>query len=688
MSDNSFIKTYIIDQWRIWLLSILISLPISYFFLKDVHYLKAEIEWEEIKSGSRIYYPQNDEIRYINFLNWDTNLMIQGYDGKQSIINQWIIGGRISHLHRDFVLFEDIDGDSLVDVSFIQIIESQAYLAVIPVNQRVNYYHRYFLDSLHFSSLDPNPIYVNEMQTYQKPFSEKKNIAVVIYAGHARYPRKLYLVDFEDDKVYSSPTDGSCINKLEIADIDGDSLPEFMGRSVSPGNYPDISNLEFHDSSTYMMVFNDTLGFKFPPVETKTLFSRQTTLPFYTDTGNYWLSGIIDNSSPIKIYPTYLANSQGEYIDSIFIDTNTKKIELWRVPSGIYAYSSEGEMYSIKDFRTPKFLNRIKDFKFNQMMFVDIGESEGFFFSTSKKETQIFNSKFELLEIMSMSFEKKPGWRIDAMEGSTLEKGSFLIQDATKAFLLNYKKNLLWNLRFIIVFLFLLVCFILLYFTSYLLSFQQNKRLEREKEITELRFNAMKNQLEPHFLFNSLNSIGHLLLTEDRLKAYSYLEYLSSLLRNTINNASEIAVPISDEVLFTRKYLEIEKLRFEDKFEFEIKVAKNVDREFPVPKMLMQLHTENAVKHGLLHKEYGGKISINIYSYSSKIIIEIEDNGAGRSTRKKTEKNLGKGLGISEQMIDLYQKVMKQRITQEIRDKKDAEGKALGTLVNIIITKK
>lgn len=222
---------------------------------------------------------------------------------------------------------------------------------------------------------------------------------------------------------------------------------------------------------------------------------------------------------------------------------------------------------------------------------------------------------------------------------------------------------------------------------AFLLSYQQSKRLEREKEITELRFNAVKNQLEPHFLFNSLTSIGHLLLTEERMKAYSYLESLSDLLRNAINNSSEIAVPLVDELLFTRKYLDIEKLRFEEKFDFEIKVSDSVDNDFPVPKMIIQLHSENAVKHGLLHKEVGGKIEICLSGDKDKLIIEIDDNGAGRAAQNVTKKNLGKGLKISEQMLELYQKVMKHKISQEIIDKTDSSGDPLGTHVIITLSK-
>lgn len=683
----SRVVSFFKEKWLIFLLSLLISIPISYFFLAEVNYLSFEIEREEITRPDNIYFEFEGEIRSVSFLKWESSLQVMGFDKDRTVFNQWNIGGRMSDLFESSVLIEDIDGDNLPDVSFLQIIGNKIYLAIVPVSLRDNYYHRYFLDSIQFSEMDPRPIYLHDIKTYKNPITKKKNIAVIIYMGHAKYPRKLYVVDFAEDKVNSSKTDGNSISTLNIEDIDGDSLVEFFGNSFSPGNFQDISNLEYNDSSTYLMVFDENLEFEFPPVEFKSVFSVHKNFSFQTDSGNYYFTTINDNSSPRSLFPAYLVDLKGKIIDSVFIGSNKEPTFYWKESSGIYAFTGENDIYTITDFKNPEYLANIKDFVAKKIKYTEIEKNNGFFFITNEKETRVYNSRFRLLGNFESSVEEIKKLRISSFGDSSLENGKLLLQNANHLILLQYWKNPLWRVRLVLVFSFLVISFYLMNILAFLLSYQQSKRLEREKEITELRFNAIKNQLEPHFLFNSLNSIGHLLLTEERMKAYSYLESLSFLLRNAINNSSEIAVPLVDELLFTRKYLDIEKLRFEEKFDFEINVSESVDNDFPVPKMIIQLHSENAVKHGLLHKGNGGKIEISLNGDKDKLIIEIDDNGAGRAAQTVTKKNLGKGLIISEQMLELYQKVMKHKISQKIIDKTDSSGEPLGTNVIITISK-
>ncbi|MCF8378113.1 MAG: histidine kinase [Bacteroidales bacterium] len=680
---TSFFK----EKWLILLLSIILSGPAVYFFLKDVHYLDEKVLWEKEPRKNTLSYEFEGEVKSLYFLKWESTLQIMSFDSDRSVINQWNIGGRISDLDENSILIEDIDGDQLPDLSFLHIIENKVYLAIVPISLNTNYYHRYFLDSIQFSEMDSKPIYLSGIKTLKIKNSDQKNVAVFIYMGHAKYPRKLYLIDFPNDKVISSQTDGNGLSNLNIEDVDGDSLPEFFGESSSPGNMRNHSELAFHDSSTYLMVFDENLEFEFPPIEFETHFSRQSTFSFATDSGFYFFTSIIDNSSPRKVYPAYLYDVRGKLVDSLFIGSNTKPSYFRKESSGIYAFTNEKEIFRIVDFRNPEYLTKIDDLEPNYLKFAEIENKNGFFFQMKENKLLIYNSDFKLLEKLETPFTDIFELRITNFAGNTLEKGKLLLQDKKYEVLLQYKKNIFWEFRFIILPAFIILGFYIMNILAFLLSYEQNRRFEREKEITELRFNAIKNQLEPHFLFNSLNSIGHLLLTEDRLKAYSYLESLSFLLRNAVNNSGEIAVSIKDEILFTKKYLEIEKLRFEDKFNFKINVDEDVNTEFPIPKMIIQLHSENAVKHGVLHRETGGEIEIRVRYESENLIIEIDDNGAGRSAPVSTQKNLGKGLLLSEQMLELYQKVMKNAIQQEIIDKKDSQGNALGTLIIIRILK-
>lgn len=612
MSILSRSKSFFKEKWVVLILSFFISGPAIYLFIKDAHYLTIEKVIESIPRKYAIAYEFDGKIKTIQFQKWESALQIMSFESNFSVINQWNIGGRMSDLEEKGILIEDIDGDHLPDLSFLQIIDEKIYLAVLPISLKTNYYHRYFLDSARFSNMDNYPIYLKEIKTFPKFHTDHKNIAVSIYMGHAKYPRKFYIIDFQNDIVHSSMTDGNGLTNLNVEDVDGDSLYEFFGTSFSPGNTRNQSELTFNDSSIYLMVFDENLEPEFPPVEFKSIYSQLFNFSFPTDSGNFYFTTIIDNSSPRRIFPTYLYDLKGNLVDSTFIGSSTIPSIFRKESTGIYAYTAEEEIYRISDFRNPELLKKIKDFNLKDLKFVNIEKDDGYFFNFLGDEAHIYDRNFKLMEDLRLSFVNPGAIRITSLSGNTMKKGSLLLQDMNQLIQISYKINHFWEYRFLLVLVFLLLGFYIMNGISFILSYQQNKKLEREKEITELRFNAVKNQLEPHFLFNSLNSIGHLLLTEERMKAYSYLESLSFLLRNAINNSSEIAVPIAEEILFTKKYLEIEKLRFEDKFDFEIIVDEDVNTEFPIPKMIIQLHSENAVKHGVLHMETGGEIEIRV----------------------------------------------------------------------------
>ena len=135
-----------------------------------------------------------------------------------------------------------------------------------------------------------------------------------------------------------------------------------------------------------------------------------------------------------------------------------------------------------------------------------------------------------------------------------------------------------------------------------------------------------------------------------------------------------------------KNYLEIEKFRFKDKFEYSITLDKNVDKYKNIPKMVIQTHVENAIKHGLMHKEKEGKLSVSIKCNDNENIIIIEDNGIGRKKAKHLSKqSTGIGLKIINSYYDLFNKYNKEKIIQEIIDLEDVSDNSSGTKIIIKI---
>jgi sensor histidine kinase YesM len=137
---------------------------------------------------------------------------------------------------------------------------------------------------------------------------------------------------------------------------------------------------------------------------------------------------------------------------------------------------------------------------------------------------------------------------------------------------------------------------------------------------------------------------------------------------------------------FCDNYLLLEKMRFKDRFNYKISVAEVIDKNYLIPKLLIQIHAENALKHGLATLESGGIILINVENVDGGILIEISDNGIGREKAKNQAKqSTGKGLEIMNELYTIYNKYYNEKVSSQINDLYDINGNACGTKVCIRI---
>jgi len=185
---------------------------------------------------------------------------------------------------------------------------------------------------------------------------------------------------------------------------------------------------------------------------------------------------------------------------------------------------------------------------------------------------------------------------------------------------------------------------------------------------------------------NLINSIGTLFYNQDQKKASSVFDKYSKLLRNTIINSENIEITIKNELEFVRNYLDLEKFRYADRFDYNVKVEDNVDDGFLIPKMLIHTFVENSIKHGLRHLDRGGMLEIIITRNYEGIHIRIIDNGVGRDEAKKFDVySTTKGLKIIDQILNAYQEIKQVKIDYSITDLFH-ESRPAGTKVEINIT--
>ncbi len=206
------------------------------------------------------------------------------------------------------------------------------------------------------------------------------------------------------------------------------------------------------------------------------------------------------------------------------------------------------------------------------------------------------------------------------------------------------------------------------------LEIQNEKQIKSdfEKQIAELEMKALRSQINPHFIFNSLNSIRYQILKQDYEKASGYLVRFAKLLRKILQSAREHTIPLQEELEMVSLYLELERLRFNDDFSYEVVVDPEIDLDdIRVPPMLIQPYVENSVKHGLINSENPVKIlTIDISPVADGFKIEIRDNGIGRkkASLQKSEGASGLGLEITGERIALFNKQYKRSLEAVITD--------------------
>lgn len=197
---------------------------------------------------------------------------------------------------------------------------------------------------------------------------------------------------------------------------------------------------------------------------------------------------------------------------------------------------------------------------------------------------------------------------------------------------------------------------------------------------------ALKAQINPHFVFNCLNSIKGFIYDKDYTQADKYLDKFSELMRSTIDNSDAAIISLQDEMDYLDNYLQLEQLRFEDKFDYRIHVDSAVNKEMVyVPAMLLQPYVENAIRHGMRFLENKkGLISITAAIQNNLLVCEIDDNGIGREKAVELKSKMhieyqSRGMNISRRRAELY------HIGQEVIDKKDSIGNAAGTTIIVKI---
>ena len=235
--------------------------------------------------------------------------------------------------------------------------------------------------------------------------------------------------------------------------------------------------------------------------------------------------------------------------------------------------------------------------------------------------------------------------------------------------LLIKRKNII-NYTLIAVILLIVVILIVAMKALYAIR-KKNKRIALQ---------SLRREMNPHFIFNSLNSVNQFIAQNNELEANKYLSSYSSLMRTMMENSNNDFIPLSVELIHLKKYLELEYMRFSDKFEYTILVEDTIDTENTmVPNMLLQPHLENAIWHGLRYTEEKGLLQLSVKDRNEQIKIIVEDNGIGleKSGLLKTnnqKKQKSRGVNNTRERIKLLNSLYHTNIMLSVMDKNHGES--------------
>ncbi len=670
-----------------WVLAILITLATIPFFPASTKYKAKLIETRGKPQHEEYLYDDlnndgmSEKITMITHSSFINHTLIHE---NNKIIDQWNYPGEQPHKHHHF--FGDYDRDGYKEMYVFSCLNDSLFLWVTDVFSGKKITEKRFITNIHRYD-GKQDVHIQDIRLIPGDSPGKADLFFDVFASYSYRPRKLFIYNMEADNLISTPESGSGFEVPYLFDIDNDQRMEFFGRIPAYRNSP--ADYIYSDSLCWLMAYDDDLSFLFDPIPVgfyssyvdirPALFNNQIFLvALYNHRTNR-------DSSTLSLY-----SLQGKRIKQIQLDLQADYIYLLTDPQkGVHKillhYLSAGKIEQY-DFDLNLIQSRIILPFHENVDEIDL-ENDGIpeWLGISFNQLSFILYRNDFSHPVAINFPEYKSYEIFSLFSVKRSPGKnelfFCFHDSI--FLYEYKINPMYYLQYAVYFGIFLFLFLLFTLLLKIQKIQAEQRFQREKEMVALQLNALDNQLNPHFNLNILNSIGALYETRNIEKAQYYFGKYSKLLRNSIRLAGEIAVPIQEELEFVRNYLDLEKLRMNFSFDYEIKEEENLP-EMEVPKMLIHSFVENAVKHGIKHLKEKGHITIRFKTIKKQLEIILSDNGIGREKAKQySSMSTGKGLQIVNDALNLYFKLKKVKIVYEISDLYNNNGEPAGTKVKI-----
>ncbi len=603
-----------------------------------------------------------------------------------------------------YLFFSDIDNDSFSEVWGFTMKNDSLFLNAKEPFDNDEPYDRdlIFIDTISKEYHDKIDVIIANGQFVDLNQDGKKEFAFFLRSGYNLVPRTINIYYPFGDSVKTMSLEGiNPSNDIDFFDIDNDERLEIFFSNYSSHNHPPGFRTKYPDSLVYFTAIEDDLSdFAFPPKAFLWKYSRLYVIPFKRN-DKVILAVLLSSNSKDLNQPSiafYSAKGIPKYFNagkqtpnhamrvaSLRFEGSKHIAVLDHDARSFYLYDSVFRF--IKKFVSPYRLNLAFNQTINNSKEIDLnnnGNDELYFPGNGVKDVLVISDYLD--EVTVYPTEEHIQF-LFPFKTSKNQTQLWAITDQN-IYKLKYQANPLYYWQYAV---YLAIFFGVVLFIQIIRKLNEQRLREKYKllnQVERLKLKSIQNQLDPHFVLNTTNSIGSSILNEEPEKAYNSFVRFAGLMRQMMHTNDDIFVKLSQEMDFVTEYLHFQNVRFGEKLNYSIEFDSSIDAEILVPKMLIFIHVENAIKHGIIPLLSGGQLKLELENQQSHVEVTITDNGIGRKKAKalKTNGN-GLGLNILSDSFNIINNHNALKVEQEIIDLKDSEGNASGTKVMIWIPK-
>jgi hypothetical protein len=639
---------------------------------------------EEFKVSSYVDINGDRKNERLYTYNYRTNAAVIAYTIEGALFESYNLKG-FWYMSPEYDIY-DFDQDRISELYGITITsDDSVYVNCIEFNPHSNENKTQFVAKIgrHYGERD---VIIESLGFSDITGDRLPDYLFSITAGFTLQPRAVYAWDIARDTILRSPFAGMAIKDIYHVpkfDLDNDGIDELFFLTSSTDNYQ--NDVPYSDTATYAPVLTRDLRFFFDPPKMAGRSSRTVVFPWVTSSDTMVMALVNDRRNDVHIIHVYTLDLLGNIIKSNSIPSRYVTNFIYQ-NSRVYLYSQDGNEKRIGYINEDLGFTEITRYEANFGRLIPLNididpEKEFLAIDHSKNELMIIQDGFISTTTVSLPEHVHAIEDISLVLAGEIESVIHLQGDKFRCYI-TYRKNNLYYLKIPYYLGIYILFFIVLHLLQRIFIYRNERRKITEERMLNLQLQSMMNQLNPHFTFNALNTIGDSVLEGPKEEAYEYFSKLSDLIRSSMTNAFQLDKSLEEEIAFVKQYMELEELRFRERLTFSATIHPSVDLSIKIPKMLIHIFVENAVKHGIFHKIGPGEINLTVNSENGAILIRIEDNGIGREAASRLVTSPGKGLKILDNYLYLYSKSHGLEIQYEIEDSEPGQSDP-GTSVTI-----